>query len=301
MTHAQILLNSDLCERRAWYSLRWRVPALTPKEILYRAVEHGLLSMNDYPGEAAEIEAYRLATEIGVDTAESDLLGIAEHVAALANFITWLLRSQSDPWKRPDTVSLSVGSPWESGAFLSQDERSLRRVVLVDRWDAWAQMALENSWDVAGECSVYQVPIDCLIIEIGSLRKGRWSNPFTVGYRHPVSKTLRFRKRDGEDFGSTWDRVQREKDKATREEWLDAMTEDGVLPDVIQVHSVSVPERNRCNIALKKLDRIREAREAPEENTSMCFQKINPCPFRNCCPRGIEPSPEAGFIYVAEN
>jgi hypothetical protein len=163
-------------------------------------------------------------------------------------------------------------------------------------------MALERSWDVAGECAAYGVGMDCLIIEIGALRNGRWSNPLTRAYRHPVSKSLRFKRRDGDDFGSTWERVERENDKATREEWLDAMTDDGVLPDVVQVHSVGVSERaaDWCNIALTKLRRIREAQEPPEESPSMCFDRIHPCPFRACCPRGLEPSPELGFVFIGK-
>jgi hypothetical protein len=144
--------------------------------------------------------------------------------------------------------------------------------------------------------------MDCLIVEIGSLRDGRWSNAFTRGYRHPVSKTLRFRKRDGDDFGSTWVKVEREHDSASREDWLDAMTEDGVLAEAVHVHSVAqnrVPEI--LALAQVKMARIREAQEPPEENLTACFTRINPCPFRSCCPRGTEPSPEAGFVQITSS
>lgn len=297
MSTAEQLRNSDFCPCRAWYEQRWAVPSLSPKSILRASIERGLQSEGD-TGEAAEEEAYRLATEVGIDTAETDLLGIATHIAAFANFTAWVLRGSGGRWKRPEPVLLPDGTPWQSGAFLSATESHLRRVVLVKRWDGFEQMSLENSWEVAGECAVYQVPMDCLIVEIGSLRRGRWVNPFTVGYRHPVSKTLRFRKRDGEDFGATWHRVQREKDSATREEWLDALVGDGLLPEVIQIHSVDVPRRadELRDLAARKLQRMRG--EKPDENLSACFQRIHPCPFRSCCPNGEEPSPERGFVPI---
>jgi hypothetical protein len=296
MNNARTLLNSDLCPRRAWYSLRWSPPCLSAKEILYRSVEFGLQSTDD-AGEAAETHALDLAVDPGIDTNETDLLALANHIGALANFTAWVLRGSQGPWERPQPVILPDGSPWESGAFLSASQRGLRRVVLVDRWDAWAQMALERSWDVAGECSVYEVGMDCIIVDIGAMRQGRWSNPFTTGYRHPVAKTLRFRKRDGDDFGSNWDKVWRDADWATRDEWLNALADDGALTDVVQVHSVEVPVRagELCNIAQSKMGSIRDSACAPEESPSMCFDRVHPCPFRSVCPRGLEPSEERGF------
>ena len=297
-TTAKILADDDRCRRAAYYFERWQVPALTPKQILTQAVEHGLMAVSD-PGEAAAAESLRLATEVGLDTAETDLLAVAEHVSALAEFLAWLLRGDTAPYKRPEAIRMPNGSLWTSGAFLRAQERSLRYVALVDRWDAWTQMALENSWQVMGECAAYQVPMSVIVVPIGKLRKGRWSNPFTTAYRHPVAKVLRFKKRDGEDFGSTWDRVLREQDKASREEWLDAMTDDGVLAESLHVHHVDVPENFSAilHITESKLVRIAGTTDPPEPQFSQCFDRIHPCPFRACCPRGLEPSEELGFLH----
>jgi hypothetical protein len=261
------------------------------------------MSDSEDPGEAAEAHAMDLAVDPGIDTSETDMLGLAAHVSSLANFITWILRGDSGTWKRPEPIRLPNGTLWNSGAFLGAQERSLRRVALVDRWDAWTQTAMDHAWNTMGECSVYQTAMDVMVVEIGSLRKGRWSNPFTIGYRHPVAKVLRFRKRDGDDFGSTWDRVEREHDSATREQWLDALTDDGVLAESIHVHHVDVPENSDAILALteKKILRIEETVTPPDPQYSQCFQKINPCPFRSCCPRGIDPSPEIGFIPTSSN
>lgn len=296
---ANLLSSDDYCRRRAFYEQRWRPPVLRPREILTRSIEHGLMASGD-AGEEAEAESFRLATEIGLDTAETDLLGLAEHISALANFLAWLLRGSQAVYKRPDPVSLPDGSPWGSGAFLDASERGLRRVALVDRFDAWAQTALENSWAVMGETSAYGVGMSIVVVEIGQLRKGRWSNPFTTAYRHPVSKTLRFRKRDGDDFGSTWEKVWRERDKASREEWLDAMTEDGVLAESITVHQVEVSPRSEDIRALseRQLLRVANTVQCPDPQLSQCFERIHPCPFRVCCPRGEEPSESMGFVSI---
>ena len=293
------LAEDDFCRRLVYLSERWQVPALTPKQILTQSVEHGLMSAAD-PGEAANAEALRLCTEVGIETAETDLLAVAEHVSALAEFLVWLIRGTESPYKRPEAIRVGERSTWNSGAFLSQNERSLRYVALVDRWDAWTQMALENSWQIRGEISAYQVPMSVIVVPIGKLRKGRWSNPFTTAYRHPVAKVLRFKKRDGEDFGSMWDRVLREQDKASREEWLDAMTDDGVLAESLHVHHVDVPENFSAilHLAESKLTRIAGTTEPPEPQYSQCFDKIHPCPFRSACPRGLEPSEELALHHV---
>jgi len=253
-------------------------------------------------GEASEAESLRLSTEIGIDTEQSDLLSLAEHIGGLANFLAWIVRGEQLPYKRPEPIRVADGKMWVSGAFLSQDERSLRHVKMVDRWDVWAQIALENSWQIMGECAAYRVPMSVVVVEIGKLRKGRWSNPFTTAYRHPVSKTLRFRRRDGDDFGSTWEKVFRETDKATREEWLDAMADDGVLAEPIHVHVVQ-PEHveERLALAASKLSRIASTDAPPEPQLSQCFERIHPCPFRSCCPRGMEPNAEMGFLHHSPN
>lgn len=297
MNSATLLRTDDACRRRAFYAQRWMPPALRPKEILSLAVAHGLMANGD-AGDAAEAESLRLATEIGIDTEQTDLLALAEHIAGLANFVAWLLRGIQPPYKRPEPISLPDGQMWVSGAFLSQDERSLRAVKLVNRWDAWTQTALEHSWQVAGECAAYGVPMSVVVVEIGQIRKGRWSNPFTTAYRHPVSKTLRFRKRDGEEFGSTWEKVFRETDKATREEWLDAMADDGVLAESLHVHLVEpVRAEEIAALAQQKLVRI-SSTGLPEPEPSQCFNRVHPCPFRSCCPRGEEPSETLGFLRL---
>ncbi len=295
---AQQLSEDDFCRRLPWLLARWEPSSLPPKSILARSVAHGLMSNADDPGEAASEEVMRLATEVGIDTAETDLLGLAEHISALANFLTWMLRATGLPWQRPEPVKLPNGSTWFSGAFLGASERDLRHIALVDRWDAWTRMALENSWAVRGEIAVYRVPMTAIAIPVGKLRSGRWSNPFTAAWRHPVAKTLRFQRRDGADFGQTWEKVWREKDEATREEWLEAMTEDGVLAESVTIHPVQLSplDTDTRTLAEKSMLRVAGTREIPDPQFSRCFDRIRLCPFRVACPRGAMPSEALGFL-----
>lgn len=296
MNTASLLASDDFCRRQAHYLARWEPPARTPKQILRLAIEHGLLSDADDPGEAAADYAMELATERTIDTAETDLLGLAAHISSLADFISWMLRTEG-PWVRPSPVALPSGQPWTSGAFLSHS--GLKHVALIDRLDGLTEMSLRHSWGLRGESSVYQLPVDVIAIEIGSLRQGRWSNPFTLGRQHPQGKMLRFRKRDGSDFSENWPKINREDYDGTREDWLDALTDDGVLEERVHVFTCDVPEKFQEIVSLAEIKLDQQSDEVPDQQPSRCFDRLAPCPYRGTCPQGIEPSESRGFISIA--
>ena len=298
MTSSQILASSDHCARSAFYRLRWEPPSLSPHAILRQSVEFGLTSTADDFAKAAYDHAMEVCCHWVIDTPEADLLSLATHIAAMAEMITFVLRSEG-PWARSTDIQLGE-TLWESSGFTGVNPARLSGLALVDRLDGMTEMALRHSWAVKGECAVYQKPMDVLAVVIGSLRKGRWSNPFTAAYRHPVGKMLRFRKRDGDEFSSQWSRVAREDDEATREEWLDAMTDDGVLPECIKVVSMEIPvdAEEIVKLAERKLRRIAGQVEVPEPQPSRCFDRLHPCAYRSCCPHGVEPSEAKGFTAL---
>ena len=293
MNTPTILSSDDFCHRQAYYLQRYEPLALSPKEILWRAIEHGLTSTEEDYARSASDCAMELCTSKTIDTNETDLLGLAEHISSLAEMVVWTGRT-GGPWERPDPQGMADGLTWHSGAYLSQNGTKLRHLVCVDRWDGMREMELRTSWQIAGECVAYQVPMDVIVLVIGSMRNGRWASPFTTAYRHPVAKTLRFQKRSGEDFGGAWTKVWREKDEATRDEWLDAMTEDGVLAECVHALAVDVPEWPTDILSVEKMKRIAAQNEAPEPQPSRCFDRMRPCPFRGCCPQGKTPE-EVGF------
>jgi hypothetical protein len=296
---AALLTMDDHCRRAAFYAHRYMPLSLSPKQILEQAIDVGLMSDEDDFPKVAQDYAMQMCVDNVIDSSEQNLLALAEHIAGLAEMITWMART-SGPWERPEPRRIGKGTLWTSGAFLSADEAKLRHLVCVDRWDAMREMELRTSWQVAGECAAYQVPMDIIVFVIGSMRKGRWSNPFTTGWRHPVAKVLRFKKRDGEAFGATWERVWRETDRADRDEWIDSMTEDGALAECVHALTVDVPDRTEETVSLSvaKLERI-AAQELPEPQPSRCFDRLRPCPFRSCCPQGKTPD-EVGFSTSPE-
>ena len=302
---ATLLAADDHCRRAAALSLRWQPSALPPREILSRAIRHGLESPSADWGQAAADFAMSLCCENIIDTPQYDLLGLAEHLAALAELCAWILRTDAEPWQRPAPAPLGHHF-WHSGCWLAPSGISLRALHICDRWDALAEAAAQNSWAVAAESAIYSLPVDVLAVCPGQLREGRWHSPLTRGWRHPQAATLRFLKRDGGQFSSAWERVWREHDSATRDEWLETMTEDGVLTDAVRVFHVEHPARAAEWRALveSKLDRILAEAESsvpsepPEPQPSQCFSRLRPCQFRACCPVGELPGAELGFTQI---
>ena len=279
---------------------RWRPPSIRPVEALYESIEAGLTDPSDAPWDTAEQTMLELATTRGIDSAQTDLLGEAEHLASLASFITYLLRPDG-PWKRPEPLSMPDGSLWHPGAFLSQSEGHLRRLVLCARWDAYVQVEQEHDWRTL-EGAIYGVPMDLVVVVIGNERDGRRHGPLSKGWTHPVSKGLRFRKRDGVGFDGNWNPVFREHTEFSHGEWLDAMVEDGVLADIVHIHRAEEPEQpaQLLDLTCSNLLRTRQT-EIPYPQLSRCFDRFHPCAFRSCCPKGIEPSAELGFVQITSS
>ena len=228
-------------------------------------------------------------------------IGLGEHIAGLADFLVWVSRGENGPWCRPEDVKVGK-SLWESSAFLNASGSGLRQLLVVDSWTEERQLATMHSWQVQGEMAAYGVPMTLLVAVIGKRRDGRWINPFTRGYRHPVSYELRLQKRDGEPFGPTWEKVWREKYDGTREEWLDGLTYDGVLAESLIVHPIqSLPFDQEIRTVLEaKTLRIQASHELPEVQLSVCDDALHPCPYRSACPYFRLPSERSGFRLLPE-
>jgi hypothetical protein len=298
---AKLLNDDDFCRRLPILGQSWERESLSPMQLLSRGIEAGLISESDDPGQAAGDRVMSLAVSRPIETAQSDLLGLAEHTAALADIIVWLL-CPDGPWVHPPDETLSpISSAWKPESYLGPDG-TLRRVVLCDRWSEDRAIAESFDWRTL-EAAIYDMPMTLVVVVLGASRDGRRHGPLSKGYLHPVAQDLRFRKRDGGDWGSTWNPVFREDFKGEREEWLESMTEDGVLEDHLILHQVEVP-RTRDTIlelCVSKLDRIAALSQAdtvalPEPQLGQCFDPIRQCPFRSCCPYFRMPSEANGFI-----
>lgn len=299
LNSAALLDADDLCRRSAFYFQRWIPPQIKPTDALHQAIECGLEYAGDKePSGIASEKLMDLAVTRGIDSNQTDLLGEAEHLAGIASFATWLLRT-GPAWKRPEPIKLPNGTIWTPGAFLSQSETHLRRIVLCSRWDAYRQVEEEHDWRML-ESAIYGCAMDLVVIVLGQQRDGRRHGALCKGWQHPVSKGLRFRKRDGSGFDANWQPIFREQSSFSRDQWLDALVGDGLLSESVLIHQVQtsnqVPDIGA--LAEQKLNRLKEENITPLRQLSRCFDRFAPCPFRSCCPRGLEPSEELGFVRI---
>jgi hypothetical protein len=299
MTSAELLEGADRCARIPYLSRSWQRNTMSPMGALYRSIEAGLESSDPDPGQCAGDTLMGLAVDRGLETPQSDLFGLAQHLAAIADLVTWILRPEG-PWERPENVK--VGSAvWESSAFLNGSGTRLRRILLVDHWNEARELAESHSWRAFGECAAYGMPMDQTVIVLGANRSGRRHGAFSKAWQHPVSKQIRFRKRDGSGFDGNWSPIYREDWEGSREGWLDAMTGDGVLEDSVLTTVVEIPvEVAQVRlIAQAKLAAIRETATLPYPSLSQCDSPLGPCQFREACWTFQPPSEQLGFVRVA--
>ena len=290
MNTSSLLSDFDACPKRAALSMRIERESLSFHQLLARGVDFGLAVDLPDPAMAASDEVYRLATARPIETEQTDLLGLVEHCAALAEIVTWVLRT-GDPWQHPEPLD-----NWRPACWLAPT--GLRRIVLCDRWDDRRALGEKRAWSTL-EGALYGLPVTIIAICLGPMRDGRRHGPLTKGWLHPQSRELRFRKRDGGGFDGNWEPVWRERFDGSRDEWLEAMTQDGVTEDTIVLHppvefdadeAEHISELAECNIALIGKDERR--------SLSACFDPIRPCPFRHPCAYFREPEEGKGFVTV---
>lgn len=242
---------------------------------------------------AASDEVFRLATSRPIETEQSDLLGLAEHCAALAEIVTWILRT-AGPWRKPPNLPYWTPSCWTGPS-------GLRRIAFTDRWDDRRALGEGRDWRTL-EGALYGLPMTIIGVVLGPMRDGRRHGPLTKGWLHPRSQELRFRKRDGGGFDGNWQPVWRERYQGNREEWLEAMTQDGVLEETIIVNppiEFDAEETKKIRqLAESKIRQI-HGKMNSERNLSRCFDPIHPCEFRFPCAYFKEPEEGKGFVKIS--
>lgn len=290
MNSSSLLNDLEACPKRASLSLRLEREALSFHQLLSRGVDFGLAAEVDDPGIAASDEVYRLATARPIETETHDLLGLVEHCASLAEIVTWVLRTGS-AWKHPQILDHWVPTCWVGPS-------GLRRIVLCERWDERRALQEMRSWSTL-EGALYGLPATIIAIVLGSMREGRRHGPLTKGWLHPQSRELRFRKRDGGGFEGNWEPVFRERYDGSRDEWLHAMTEDGVTEETIILHPpVEFDAEEAQNIRDLVQRKMAQIGVSDERNLSACFNAIRPCPFRHPCAYFREPEQGKGFVRI---
>lgn len=300
MDTSKSLTAHDRCSRSAFLGKDWERKLVSPTSALYQAIEAGLeYEGEEDPGQVAGDTVMTIATERGLDTTQADQYGQALHLCALADILTFFLRVGA-PWERPEDAKVGKGA-WESSAFLDASGTRLRRLVIVDRWSDERARAESHSWRSIGECVAYDLPMTQTVIVIGQHRDGRRHSPWSKAWLHPVNSALRMRKRSGEEFGGKWKPVWREELEFSREKWIDAMTDDGILGDVAFEVEVLVPDgaaKSKIGWLIeKKMAEIRETLTLPDPRPSVCDWP-SPCQFRDSCWNFTLPSERNGFIKI---
>lgn len=296
-----VLQAHDRCARSEFLARDWERVRVRPSDALLRAVEAGLeYDGEEDPGQNAGDELMTIAAERGLDTSQADQYGQAHHLCSLADLLTFFLRP-GGPWQRPEDARVGK-APWISSAFLDPSGTRLRRVVIVDRWSLERKRAEEHSWKAIGEVCAYEIPMTQTVLVVGQHRDGRRHSAWSKGWLHPMNNTLRIQKRSGETFGGAWKPVWREDLGFSREKWLDAMTDDGVIGDLALEEEVKVPEKPERSKILdlmeRKMTEIRKTVELPDPRPSVCDWPL-PCQFLECCWNFTQPSERNGYVRIS--
>jgi hypothetical protein len=236
---------------------------------------------------------------------QHDIYSQVIHYAAIADIVSCAIRKPSEPpWGVPESVSLPNGIQWQGSAFLSPDGAKLRRVVLVSHWDKDRHYSFCRSWETVGNICAYSLPMQLAVCVLGQVRDGKHYGYFSRGYRHPVNRGLRFRKKTDVNsrFKDSWQQVFREDyDDIPTLDWLSAMHKDGVLADSCFSVTVDAPnERTRDHVlglAARKLDRLMSLKTVPDEQFTGCSWPTR-CPYITPCHSGNSPSGKYGFVPV---
>lgn len=302
----ELLTQIEVCERAAYWSLDWEKKRITPNQLLQDGLREGLLSSRVDYGEAAGEKIVEIGSQRELTSDYPQVYDQIIHMASLADVLSHALRKAVDePWSLPETTTIPGGHEWASSIFLSPSGNSLRRVVLVSNWSKDKHYSFCRDWTTIGNVCAYSLPMQLAICVLGQVRDGKRHGYFSRGYRHPVNKGLRFRKKTdvGTGFKSSWQMIFREDyDEIKTVDWLSAMHKDGVLADSCFSVTVDVPqEKARTHIldlAARKLDKLINLKSVPDEIFTGCSWPTR-CPYISPCHSGEkEPSGKYGFVKI---
>ena len=302
---AELLTMYEPCNRKGAWGRDWQRAKIDIYELLQAGIAEGVISSRSDFGVAAGEEVVAISARREIVSDQYDLYSQVIHHAAIAEIVTSAIRKPSEPpWGIAEPVELPGGQTWYSDTFLAPDGLKLRRVALTSNWSDDKHYSFARSWYSLGEVAVYGLPMQQATIILGQMRGGKRHGFWSHGLRHPVSKQLRFRKKNdkGTPFKSTWIEIWREDyDQISTQEWLNAMHSDGVLADVAFNVDIPVPEpkarQQIVDLTSRRLEKIWTQKDLPDPNLSTCFWPVK-CEFVSNCHRGDPPSGRYGFVKI---
>jgi hypothetical protein len=305
MNSPTLLTSYEPCNRCGIWDRDWERIKITLEELLQAGIKEGVTTTRQDIGEAAGERIMEISASREIVSDQHDIYNQVVHYASIADIVSTAVRKPSEaPWGIPESASLPNGQMWHSGAFLSPDGTKLRRIALTSNWSDAKHYSFARSWYSLGETAIYNMPMQQVTIILGQNRDGKRHGYWSHGLRHPVSKQLRFRKKNDKTnpFKSSWIEVWREDyNDISTSDWLSAMMNDGVLSDVAFTVDVPVPERDvrkkLVDLAARRLDEIYAANILPDKQLSTCdWPEI--CDHRNHCHADMEPSGRYGFVKI---
>jgi len=301
----ELLSQTEICERAGYWAVDWQRAKITFQELLEAGVREGVTTSRVDHGEAAGEYVIGIASEREIFTKELSVYDLCVHNASIADIVSMAIRRlQEPPWTIPAPQSLPNGIEWKGSAFLAPGGGSLRRIVLVSHWDEDRHYSFARSWETIGNVALYGLPMQLAICVLGQARGGRRYGYFSRGYRHPVNRGLRFRKRTDANskFKSSWEQIFREDyDEIATADWLSAMHADGVLADSCFSVTVDVPNaevrKHVLDLASRKLDKLMSMKTVPDEQYTGCNWPTR-CQYISPCHRGDSPNGKYGFVQI---
>ena len=307
MPDSPTLLSSvESCDLRGFWDRDWETHKIELSELLQQGIRAGLTSERPDFHEAAGERVMGIAAEREIFTDHHDVYAQAIHTASIADIVSLAIRKPSEPpWDVPEPVGLGDGLIWTPACFLAPSGTNLRHVVIATAWSHDKHYAEARSWYSLGETCIYGLPMQQAVIVLGQHRDGKRHGYWSKGYRHPINRKLRLKRKNfsGEGFKDTWQQVWREDwDDIPTKAWLAQMLEDDVLKEVAFSVEIQVPpegERQRIvDMAKRKLERLYAMTEKPEPKLTGCDFPF-PCGHRNHCHKNEPPSGRFGFVRIS--
>ena len=266
---------------------------MSPLEMLTASVHHGLTEKSEDAGENAGDRFVSLASDPGLDLADSqNVYKCAINHAAVADIITTGIRSH---WEMLPPIP-----PWMPSCYTA--DGFLRRFLPVQHWSEDREIFERRSWFCLGEVCHYRMPMQLVVAIVGHMSYGRRVGYFSKGLFHVNRSHLRFRRKGSpEGFKESWTTVYREdRPEINREKWLQALLADDVLGEILFVVNIDVPPIAVCDriqdLAKRQIEKLYRIKELPDKQLSTCFDPISPCAFRGCCHGEPESEPERGLF-----
>lgn len=302
---AQMFETWDRCPRRLALEREHEPRTISPLGLMYAGVEGGIVAPDPCEGARDAIRA--VAAVKDVDAGPLAAISCVRHVGLMAEVISLALRRKLGPMKRVAAVPLAKHE-WQSGLFETKGA-ILHRIILVSHIDDDVLRGFAHSWGTVGELAALERDVTLTFVAIGAQRSGRRHSHWSRCYQHPIQKTaLRFAPRKNSNgFTAGWGQIWRDQTDIAASRWLDQMTSDGVVEDLIQSRQIRFNAED-CRLKQAREDLFKilpkmgtASVDAPMNRTSCDDPIRGSCIWQSYCWSPVEVSLEdLGHLYKSK-